>query len=66
MAAVLSIMVLTIIALLAGAVFFWRRPDGRKQALLMLVLAAVIAANVAILTVPGPDGSAPVGAIPEE
>jgi len=65
MATVLSIMVLTTIALLASAVYFWRRPGGRKQALLMLVLAAVIAGNIAIMTVPGPGGEAPVGSVPQ-
>ncbi|MDG2005321.1 MAG: hypothetical protein P8J20_18515 [Novosphingobium sp.] len=65
MATVLSIMVLAMIGLLAGAVFLWRRPGGRKQALLMLVLVAVIAGNVAILTLPGPGGEAPIGAVPE-
>ena len=59
-------MVLTMIALLAASWFFWRRPDGRRQAVLMLVLAAVIAANVAILTVPGADGTSPAGSLPEE
>ena len=53
-------MVLMTIALLAGAAYFWRRPGGRKQALLMLVLAAVMAGNVALLTVPGPGGETPV------
>jgi hypothetical protein len=57
--------VLATIAALAGAVFFWRRPGARRQALLMLVLAAVIAANIAILTVPGPGGEAPIDRVPE-
>jgi hypothetical protein len=41
-------------------VLAWRR-GLRKQAALMLVLAAVMAANVAIWTLPGKDGEAPVG-----
>jgi hypothetical protein len=32
----------------------------RKQAALMLVLAAVMAANVAIWALPGRDGEAPI------
>ena len=64
MAAVLSIMVLTALALLAGAIYLWQRQGMRRQALLMLVLVAVIAANVAILTVPTGEGSAPVGQVP--
>jgi hypothetical protein len=57
-------MVLTMIALLAGAAFLWRRPGGRKQAMLMLVLAAVIGGNIAILILPGPGGEAPIGRVP--
>lgn len=57
---VLSLLVLTTLALIAGAAFLWRRGQSRKQALLMLVLAAVIAGNVAIWTVPGPASKAPL------
>ena len=56
MAGLLSIMVLAAIALTAGAVYLWNRVGRRRQAMLMLVLVAVIAANVAILTVPVGDG----------
>ena len=65
MAAVLSIMVLTALSLLAGAIYLWQRHGMRRQAVLMLVLVAVIAANVAILTVPTSDGSAPLGQVPD-
>lgn len=57
---VLSLMVLTALALVGGAIWLSRRGGARRQVVLMLVLAVVIAANVAILTVPSPDGSAPV------
>ncbi len=57
---VLSILVLSAIALAIGAVALWRRGGSRKQAVLMLVMAAVIAANVAIWTVPDSDGNAPM------
>ena len=60
MATVLSLMMLTMLALLAGALFLWRRRGPRKQIVLMLVLAAVIAVNVALLAVPGADGDTPV------
>ena len=61
---VLSILVLAAIAMVLGAVAWWRR-GRRKQAALMLALAAVIAANVAIWVVPVGSGKAPVdGAIP--
>jgi len=43
----LSLVVLTIIALVIGATFLVRR-GNRQQAVLMLVLAAVMAANVAL------------------
>ena len=57
MAVVLSLLVLTAIALLGGAAFLWRRPGHRRQTMLMLVLAAVVAANVAIWTLPADNGS---------
>jgi len=50
----LSLVVLTIIALVLGAVFLLRRGGYRKQALLMLVLAAIMAGNVAIWSMPVP------------
>jgi hypothetical protein len=64
MDAVLSVLVLTAIALFAGAIFLWQRGGARKQAILMMVLVAVIAANVAILTVPMGDGAVPAGQAP--
>jgi len=51
----LSLVVLTIIALVLGAVFLLRRGGYRKQALLMLVLAAIMAGNVAIWSMPVPE-----------
>ena len=57
---VLSVLVLAIIALLIGAVLTWRKTGNRRRAILMLVLAAVVAANVAILTVPYGSGVSPV------
>ena len=64
MDSILSILVLTAIALFAGAVFLWNREGSRKRAVLMLVLVAVIAANVAILSIPVGDGPAPAGQAP--
>ena len=58
MAIALSLLVLTVTALLLGAVWQWRRGGSRKQVVLMLVLAAVLAANVAIWTMPTGDGTA--------
>lgn len=52
----LSLMVIAVAALLGGAYFQWRR-GNRKQAGLMLVLAAVFAVNVAIWSVPNEQGA---------
>jgi len=59
MDAVLSVVMLAALALVAGAVFLWRR-GGRKQAGLMVVLAAVMVVNVLIWTVPDSGGTAPI------
>ena len=71
METVLSILVLAAFALLAGAVWLWRNGGGRnggarKQAVLMVILALVALVNVAIWTVPQPDGTAPIAQIPQE
>lgn len=63
MNAVLSILMLAAIALVAGAAALWRRPGFRKQAVLMLVLAAVMIVNVAIWTLPDASGSAPLARV---
>ena len=52
----LSLMVLTTLALIGGAVWLWRRKRAGRRALLMLVLAAVIAVNVALWVVPDESG----------
>ena len=56
----LSIVMLAVFALIGGAVWLWRKPGMRKQAVLMLVLAAIAAINVAIWTVPDEEGRTPV------
>lgn len=65
MALVLSILVLTCIALIVGAAALLRRGGqdrrNRKQAGLMLLLAVIMAVNVAIWTLPGNDAPAPLG-----
>lgn len=58
--AVLSITVLAAILLVAGAYFMWRRTGNVKNALLMVVLAAIALMNVAIWTVPDAGGNAPL------
>ncbi|NKJ43500.1 MULTISPECIES: hypothetical protein [unclassified Novosphingobium] len=52
---VLSLLVLTTVALIGGAVFFWRRGE-RKRAGLMLVMAALIAADLAVWLTPVSGG----------
>nr|WP_095013411.1 hypothetical protein [Tsuneonella mangrovi] len=61
MATALSLAMLAAIALVGGAIFLWNRPGYRKQAILMLVAAAVALVNVAIWTLPDREGHSPVG-----
>ena len=61
---VLSILVLACLALLLGAYALGRRGGQRRQVVLMLVLAAVMAANIAIWVMPGRSGKALVGEVP--
>lgn len=56
----LSLLVFSALALTAGGIVLWRRGGSLKQAVLMLVLAAIMAANVAIWTVPNASGDAPI------
>lgn len=58
---VLSLLVFAAFALIAGAMWLWRKPGMRRQALLMLVLAVIAAVNVAIWTLPDSAGRTPVG-----
>ena len=58
---VLSILVLAAIALVLGAAALWRRGGSRKQIGLMLLLAAIMAANIGIWTLPDSSGNAPLG-----
>lgn len=57
----LSLMVFACLALFAGAFALWRRQGYRRQAVLMAVLAVVIAANVAIWSLPTPEGQTLAG-----
>jgi hypothetical protein len=57
-------MVLGAIALVLGAALLWRR-GVRKQAALMLLLAAILAVNVAIWVVPNEAGQALMNAQPQ-
>jgi flagellar biosynthesis/type III secretory pathway M-ring protein FliF/YscJ len=60
METMLSIVMLAMFALVIGAIVLWRRGGPRRQIALMLVLAAVMAANIAILTWPDAKGETPL------
>jgi len=57
MNAILSILMLGVFAMIGGAFMLWRKGGSRKQIVLMLVAAAVLAMNVAILAWPMPGGA---------
>jgi hypothetical protein len=59
--AVLSVLVLAVFGLVGGAIYLWRKPGMRRQALLMLVAAAVAVINIGIWTLPDGEGRSPVG-----
>jgi hypothetical protein len=63
---VLSLMVLTALALLGGALWLWRKRRAGRQAMLMLVLAAVIAVNIALWAVPNEGGETLLTASPDQ
>lgn len=56
---VLSLLVMAAMALVVAAIAVWRR-GGRRNAVLMVVLALVAALNVAIWTVPDSKGDSPM------
>jgi len=57
---VLSLFMLVAIGLIGGAVWQWRRSGPDRNFWLVLVLAAVMLANVAIWVIPDRNGAAPV------
>lgn len=60
----LSLAMLMVLALPAGAWALYKRGGSRKQVVLMLVLAAILAANVAIWVIPAKNGTSLVGQEP--
>lgn len=62
----LSLLVLAALALVAGALWLRSRGGSRKQVTLMLVLAVVMAVNVAIWTLPGKGGESLASAAAKE
>ena len=63
---VLSITVLAALLLLVGAFFLWRRTGNVKNALLMVLLAAVALANVAIWVLPDAGGETPLDKLEQD
>jgi hypothetical protein len=63
LALTLSLMMLAVFALIAGALVLWRRGE-RKRPALMAVLVAILIVNVAIWTVPDTSGEAPIDRAP--
>ncbi len=62
----LSLMIFAIATLVLGALYLWRRGGAGKQVALMLVLAVVLAINVAIWTLPtAGGGAAPMAQTPQ-
>ena len=57
---VLSLVMLTALALMAGAIVLWRRTRAIKQPALMVLLAVIALINVLIWTLPTSDGTAPL------
>jgi hypothetical protein len=64
-ATVLSLMVLTALALVGGAAWLWRKRGAGRQALLMLVLAGVIAVNIVIWAAPTDSGQSLLAGTPD-
>lgn len=60
MSIVLSIVMLAALALVLAAFLAWRKGLPKKQIGLLLLLALVMAVNVAIWTVPDGEGQAPI------
>lgn len=63
MGLILSILMLAAIGFVIGAFLMWRRGVPMKQVVMMLILAAVAAVNVAIWTVPDKGGTSPLDRI---
>jgi len=61
---VLSLLALLFLALVAGAIYLLRQSGLSRQVVLMLILAAIVAANVMIWTLPDSSGEAPIDKLP--
>jgi len=61
---IVSLMMLAVLVLFAGAVFLWRRGDGNRASL-MALLAVVISVNVVIWLAPTESGETLAGSVAE-
>lgn len=57
---VLSILMVAVLALLAGAFVLWRRTGEVRNPALMVLLAVIAIVNVLIWTLPTAGGEAPI------
>ena len=64
MALVLSLLMLTGFALIAGAIWLYRRRGMTRQIWLMLLLALVVAVNIGIWTLPDGEGQTLMSGVP--
>ena len=62
----LSLLMLSTVALVAGAVFLWRRYGFNRQVQLMLILAGVMVVNIGIWTLPDSAGQSPLAQLDEQ
>lgn len=56
----LSLTMLMVLALPIGAFVLWRRGGATKQVVLMLILAVIMAINVAVWVIPTNSGTPPL------
>ena len=59
-------MVLTVIALLAGAFIMWRQRGPWRRIILMVVLAVVVAINIGMWTLPMASGDSPLAELQKQ
>ncbi len=58
--AALGAVVIAAFALVIGAIYIWKNTGFGKKPLLMLILAAILLSNAAILSIPNERGVSPV------
>jgi len=58
--AILGTVVIAAFALVIGAIYIWKKSGFGKKPALMLLLAAILLGNAAILSIPNERGVSPV------